>query len=168
MYVTFIFIAIFIGYSIGTAPIIGYHYGAENIDEMKNIFKKSMSLITGAGMILTIAAILCSPVLSHLFVGYDIELYEMTDRGFKLYSISFLFSGFSIYGSSLFTALNNGIVSAIISFLRTLVFQVAAILIFPKIWGLDGIWYSIIVAEAAAMFLSFVFIVKMRKRYKYL
>ncbi len=168
MYVNFIFIAIFIGYSIGTAPIVGFHYGAENEDEMKNIFKKSMILITLASVVLTLVAILLSPLLSKIFVGYDPDLFEMTDRGFKLYSISFLFCGFSIYGSSLFTALNNGIVSALISFLRTIVFQVLAILILPMIWGLDGIWYSIIVAEAAAMVLSLAFILKLKKKYHYM
>lgn len=168
MYVNFIFIAIFLGYSIGTAPIIGFHYGAENAEELKNIFKKSMRLIAMAAVILTAVAIILSPVLSKIFVGYDQKLFEMTDRGFKLYSISFLFTGFSIFGSSLFTALNDGVVSAVISFLRTLAFQVLAILILPNIWGLDGIWYSIIVAELAAVIVALGLIWKFRKKYGYM
>jgi len=167
MYVTFIFIAIFLGYSIGTAPIIGFKYGAGDQRELKNLFRESMIIISVFGVILTVAAMLLAGPLSELFVGYDRELYEMTRKGFLLYAISFLFSGYSIFGSSLFTALNNGVVSAVISFVRTLLFQVAAILILPMIWGLDGIWYSISVAEAAAVVLTLVFIVKLRKKYGY-
>jgi len=167
MYVTFIFIAIFLGYSIGTAPIIGFKYGAGDHRELKNLFRESMIIISVFGVILTVAAMLLAGPLSELFVGYDRELYEMTRKGFLLYAISFLFSGYSIFGSSLFTALNNGVVSAVISFVRTLLFQVAAILILPMIWGLDGIWYSISVAEAAAVVLTLVFIVKLRKKYGY-
>lgn len=121
-----------------------------------------------AAVILTAVAIILSPVLSKIFVGYDQKLFEMTDRGFKLYSISFLFTGFSIFGSSLFTALNDGVVSAVISFLRTLAFQVLAILILPNIWGLDGIWYSIIVAELAAVIVALGLIWKFRKKYGYM
>lgn len=167
MYVNFIFIAIFLGYSIGTAPIIGFHYGAGNHDELHNVFKKSMFLVSMASVILTLAAILLSSPLSKLFVGYDATLFEMTVRGFKLYAISFLFCGISILGSSMFTALNNGIVSAAISFLRTILFQVLAILILPLLFKLDGIWYSISVAEFASLVITTFFLLRMRKKYHY-
>lgn len=167
MYVNFIFVAIFLGYSIGTAPIIGYNHGAGNHTELKNVFKKSMMLMAGAGIVLTGAAIVLSSPLSKIFVGYDAQLCEMTVHAFKIYALSFLFCGFGIFGSSLFTALNNGVISAVISFLRTIVFQVAAILIMPGIWGLEGIWYSVVTAEVLATIVSIFFIVKYKKKYHY-
>lgn len=168
MYVNFIFVAIFLGYSIGTAPIIGYNYGSENHTELKNIFKKSMILIVSASVILTAVAMLGSRTLATIFVGYDAELLEMTVEAFKIYALAFLLCGFGIFGSSLFTALNDGVISALISFLRTIVFQVLAIMIMPLIWGLSGIWYSVFVAEAAATVVAFFFIIKMRKKYHYM
>lgn len=168
MYVNFIFVAIFIGYAIGTAPIIGFHYGAGNESELKSIFKKSMNLNLIAGIVLAVVGLCFSRVLAELFVGYDPELCEMTVKGFRIYTISFLFCGFNIFGSSLFTALSNGLVSAVISFLRTLLFQVAAILIMPLIWGLDGIWYSVAVAEVVALVLTMVFVIKLKDKYRYM
>jgi Na+-driven multidrug efflux pump len=167
MYVNFIFVAIFIGYAIGTAPIIGFHYGAKNESELQSIFKKSMNLNLISGIVLAVIGLFLSRALAELFVGYDPELCEMTVKGFQIYAISFLFCGFNIFGSSLFTALGNGLVSAIISFLRTLLFQVAAILVMPLIWGLDGIWYSVAVAEIVALVLTMAFVVKLRGRYHY-
>lgn len=168
MYVNFIFIAIFIGYSIGTAPIMGYNYGAENHKELKNVFKKSMILISLASVVLTCAAMFLATPLAKVFVGYDAALLEMTVGAFKIYALSFLLCGFGIYSSSLFTALNDGVISAVISFLRTIVFQVLAILIMPLIWELNGIWYSVFVAEVAATIVAFFFIIKMRKKYHYM
>ena len=167
MYVNFIFVAIFIGYALGPAPIIGFHYGAKNETELQNIFKKSMNLNLIAGIVLAVVGLFLSRTLAELFVGYDPGLCEMTIKGFRIYTISFLFCGFNIFGSSLFTALGNGLVSAIISFLRTLLFQVAAILIMPLIWGLDGIWYSVAVAEIVALVLTMAFVVKLRGKYHY-
>ncbi|MBQ6944125.1 MAG: MATE family efflux transporter [Ruminococcus sp.] len=167
MYITFIFIAILLGYSIGVAPIIGYNQGAENHIELQNVFKKSMVFNTVAGIALTTVAVVLAAPLSKIFVGYDAELLEMTTHAFKLYAISFLFTGFGIFGSSLFTALNNGLVSAIISFLRTLVFQVVTILILPAIWGIEGVWYSIIVAEFLGAAVAIVYILKYKKKYRY-
>lgn len=167
MYVSFIFISIYIGYSIGTAPIISYNYGAKNSTELKNVFKKSLVIMTASSVALTVLAELLSPVLSDIFVGYDIELYELTRRAFAIYSLSFIFAGFSIYASSFFTAFGNGLVSAIISFLRTLVFQVAAVLLLPLILGNDGIWYSIVAAELASLIVCVIFLIKMRRRYQY-
>ena len=168
MYVNFIFVAIFIGYAIGTAPIIGFHYGAGNESELKSIFKKSMNLNLVAGVLLLFVGLFFSRMLAELFVGYDQELCEMTVKGFRVYALSFLFCGFNIFGSSLFTALSNGLVSAIISFLRTLLFQVAAILVMPLIWGLDGIWYSVAVAEVVALILTMAFIIKLKDKYRYM
>ena len=168
MYVNFIFVAIFIGYAIGTAPIIGFHYGAGNDAELKSIFKKSMNLNLIAGIALALVGLLLSRLLAELFVGYDPELCDMTVKGFRIYTISFLFCGFNIFGSSLFTALSNGLVSAIISFLRTLLFQVAAILVMPLIWGLDGIWYSVAVAEVVALILTMAFVIKLKDKYRYM
>ena len=167
MYVQFIFIAISIGYSIGSGPIISYHYGAGNHAELKNMLRKSALLMFGSGVLLTGLAVFLSAPLAKIFVGYDQELCALTVRGFRLYAISYLLCGFNIFGSSFFTALGNGLVSALISFLRTMVFQVAAVLIFPLIWGLDGIWFSIVAAELVAALVTVAFLAGKRKKYHY-
>lgn len=167
MYVNMIFLAIFIGYSTGIAPVVGFHYGAQNTEELKSLRKKSVTIIllSSVGMFL-LSELLATP-LSGLFVSYDRELMEMTVRGFFIYSFSFLFAGIAIFGSSFFTALNNGLVSALISFLRTLVFQVAAVLLLPLIWGLEGIWISIVAAEVMAVLVTVAFLLGLRKKYQY-
>lgn len=167
MYVQFIFIAIFIGYSIGTTPIIGYNYGAENHSELKNMLKKSIKFMSFAGIILAALAFALSSPLAKIFVGYDKELFELTHRAFKLFSLSFIFAGFNIFTSSFFTGLNNGAVSAAISFLRTLLFQTSSVLILPLIFGVDGIWLAITVAEIVACIISISFLIAKRKKYKY-
>ncbi len=167
MYVSFIFAAIFIGYAIGSAPVVGYHYGAGNHGELKGLFRKSICLITLWNMMLTTAAIITAQPLAQIFVGYDAELTALTRRGFCLYSLSFLITGFNIFASAFFTALGNGVVSAAISFLRTLVFQIAAVLILPLILGLDGIWLSIAAAEFLALLVTVVCFVKYRGQYHY-
>ena len=168
MYVQFVFVAIFIGYNIGTAPIIGYNYGAQNHKELQNIFKKSIIITAAAGFILMLSAFICSGTLAKIFVGYDAQLYEMTRRGFRFYAASFFLCGFNIFGSSFFTALSNGPVSAAISFLRTVVFQVAAVLILPIFLEMDGIWLSISVAEILAIMVTVGFIIKLKKFYHYI
>ncbi len=168
MYVQFIFIAIYIGYSIGCAPIVSYHFGAGNHDELKNMLKKSTILMGSAGIVLSSLAILLAGPLAKLFVGYDAELYALTHHAFRLFAFSFLFSGFNIYASSFFTALNNGGISAIISFLRTLVFQTISVLILPLFLGVDGIWWAITVAEIFACVISIVFLFAKRKKYQYM
>ena len=167
MYVNFIFISIYLGYAFGTAPIIAFHYGAKNTAELQNVLKKSLKILLGAGVTLFGAAFLLSDMLAKIFVGYDAALYAMTARGFRLYAVSYLLAGFNIYGSSFFTALNNGIVSAAISFLRTVVFEVAAIMILPVFFRLDGIWCAITVAETASLLITAVFFFALRKRYHY-
>lgn len=167
MYVNFIFLAAFIGYSIGTAPIIGFHYGAGNRAELKNLLQKSFLLIGVCSLgMLGAAEALASP-LSRLFVGYDGELLALTLRGFRLFSFSFLFAGVAIYGSSFFTALNNGLVSAMISFLRTLVFQIAAVILLPMWLGIDGIWISVVAAEFMAFAVTLLFLAARKKKYGY-
>lgn len=167
MYVNFIFLAVFIGYSVGTAPVVGFHYGAKNHDELKGLLKRSAVIIGLCSAVMFILAQLLAIPLAQLFVGYDAELMSLTLRGFRFFAFSFLFSGLAIYGSSFFTALNNGLVSALISFLRTLVFQIAAVLILPMIFDIDGIWISIVAAEIMAVLITVFFIVKLRKRYHY-
>lgn len=168
MYVNFIFIAIFLGYAYGSAPIVAFNYGARRTEELQNVLKKSLKLILGTGISLFLIATVFAGVLSGLFVGYDAELYRLTVRGFHLYAISFLLCGFNIYGSSFFTALNNGVVSAAISFLRTVVFEVAAVLILPLFFGLDGVWCAITVAELASILITIGAFSALRRRYQYL
>lgn len=167
MYVSFIFVGTYLGYSIGTAPIIGYHYGAGNTDELKCLLKRSLILIGITAMVMTGLAEILSKILASIFVSYDVELLEMTTKAIRLFSISFIISGFNIFASSFFTALNNGLVSAVISFLRTLVFQVAAIIILPLLFELNGIWFAVVIAELLALIVSIVFLICNRKKYKY-
>lgn len=167
MYVNLFFLAVFIGFSIGSAPLIGFHYGAQNHAELKNIVKKSLVILGITSVAMTAASVLLASPLSAIFVSYDKVLLDMTIRGFVIYSLSFLLCGFNIFGSSMFTALNNGLISALISFIRTLVCQIAAVMLLPLVLGLDGIWYSVVVAELAALLLTAVFFFCNRKRYQY-
>ncbi len=167
MYVGMIFQAVFIGYSVGTAPVIGYHYGAQNHEELKGLLKKSVILVGAFAVLMFVSGQLFAGPLSRLFVGYDAELLELTMRAFRFFSFSFLFSGFAIFGSSFFTALGDGIVSAVISFLRTLVFQCLSVLIFPLFWQIDGIWCSIIAAEVLAVGGTVLFVIGKRGKYHY-
>lgn len=167
MYVNFCFAAIFIGYSVGSAPIVGYHFGAQNRSELQNMLRKSIILMGTGGVILALAAQLLANPLAHLFVGYDAGLFAMTTHAFRLYSFAFLFMGFNIFASSFFTSLSNGGVSAAIAFLRTLVFQAAAVLILPILFELDGIWWAMTTAEVFAFVISGIFLLANRKRYGY-
>ncbi|MBQ1210616.1 MAG: MATE family efflux transporter [Clostridia bacterium] len=167
MYVSFIFCAVFIGYSIGTAPIVSYHYGAQNHAELRGLLRQSLLLIGVGSVGMVMVAELLSAPLSRLFVGYDAALLALTVSGFRYFALCFFFMGFAIYGSGFFTALNDGLTSAIISFLRTMVFQVAAVLLLPLLWGIDGVWISIIVAELMAAVFSFLFLILKKKKYRY-
>lgn len=167
MYVSMIFAAVFIGYSIGTAPVIGFHDGAQNHDELHRLLRKSLIMIGLFGIGMIAAAELLAVPLSRIFVGYDPELMALTVSGFRIFGLSFGFMGFAIFFSSFFTALNDGITSAIISFLRTLVFQCAAVIILPLLWGIDGVWISIVVAEFMAVVLGAIFLIAKRKKYHY-
>ena len=167
MYVNFIFISAFIGYSVGSAPIVGYNYGSDNKTELRGILKKSFVIIGIFSVSMVVAAELLAYPMALIFVGYDKVLLDMTVKGFIISSFSFLFSGIAIYGSSFFTALNDGLTSALISFLRTLVFQIAAVLLFPLLWGLDGIWISIVAAEFMATVTTLFFLMLKRKKYGY-
>lgn len=167
MYVSLVFQAVYIGYSVGAAPIIGYNYGAQNHKEMKSLLRKSLILTGCFAVIMFAAAFALSKPLSNVFVGYDERLLNMTVHAFSIFSFSFLFSGFAIFGSSFFTALNNGLISALISFMRTLVFQVAAVLIFPLIWQLDGIWMSIVAADFLSIIVTIIFLKTNKKKYHY-
>ena len=167
MYVSMIFQAIFIGYSVGVAPVVGYHYGAKNNSELKGLLRRSLSMIGICSLAMLAAGEVLAKPLSMIFVSYDQSLFDMTCHAFAIFSLSFLFSGFSIYGSSFFTALNDGLTSALISFMRTILFQVAAVLLLPKIWQLDGIWWSIVVAEVMSVIVTVFFLIKKQKRYGY-
>ncbi len=167
MYVSLVFSGAFIGYSIGTAPIISYHYGAQNSGELHGLLRKSLKLIGGFALCMVAAAEVLALPLSKIFVGYDAALLALTVSGFRVYALSFLFMGYAIYGSGFFTALNDGLTSALISFLRTLVFQVAAVLALPLLFGIDGVWLSVLAAELMAVVLSGVFLVVKQKKYHY-
>lgn len=167
MYVNFIFVAIFLGYSIGSAPIVSYHYGARNSEELKNLLTKSLKMIGVWGVALFALAQLIASPLARIFVGYDPNLFDLTRHGFRIFCLAFLVNGFNIYGSSFFTALNNGLLSALISFLRTLVFQIASVLLLPMIFGIDGIWGAVFVAEILTLCVTIICLAKKQKVYHY-
>lgn len=167
MYFSFIFSSIFIGYSTGTAPVFGYHFGAQNKNELHSLLTKSIALILATGLTIILVAELLAVPLSKIFVGHSPELLELTVSGFRIFALSFLFMGFAIFSSGFFTALNDGLTSAIISFLRTLVFQTVAVLILPEFFGITGVWLSIIVAEFLALFVGVSFMLAKRKKYGY-
>lgn len=167
MYTYFIFLSIFIGFSMGSAPIVSFHYGAKNNEELKSLLRKSLVIVSFMGLITTALALALATPLSKVFVGYDRELFLLTKHAFTLFSLSFLFAGVNVYASAFFTALNNGLVSAGISFSRTIIFECGAVLILPLLFGINGIWLSISVAEVFAIILSFVMFALLRKRYGY-
>lgn len=166
-YVNFVFISIMIGYSVGTAPIIGYNFGAKNYDELKNIKKKGLIIVSITGILMTLIGLGLAYPLSYIYVGYDKTLFELTISGFMIYSFCYMFAGFSIFGSSFFTALNNGLVSAIISTSRTAVFQIATVLILPIFLGVNGIWLSCVIGELLAAVAAIIFIIAFKKKYNY-
>ena len=167
MYVSMIFSAVFVGYSVGTAPVIGYHNGAGNHAELRGILKKSMVILAISGLAMLAAAEWLAAPLSRIFVGYSRSLMDMTVHGFTIFAVSFPFMGYAIFASGFFTALNDGVTSAIISFLRTLVFQLGAVILLPMLWKLDGIWWSVVVAEVMAVVFSVIFLIAKRKRFRY-
>lgn len=167
MYVGFIFIGIYLGYGIGSAPIISYHYGAGNKEELKNLLKRSIKLLGITALVLTLSAEVLSKILGSIFVKYDAELLEVTVTAIRLYSISYLISWFNIFASSFFTALNNGPISAIISFMKT-VFEVTMIFVLPTMFGLNGVWLAIVVAHVLSFIISSTLLLYNRKRYGYI
>ncbi len=167
MYVDFAFVAVFLGYSLGSAPIVSFHYGAGHHEELKNMKKKSLTLIAISGLCMTLFSHIFAQPLAAFFVSYDKKLMAMTIHGFTIYAFAYLLKGFNVYGSSFFTALNNGMVSAIISFMRTLVFEVAAILILPALFGINGVWCAVLVAEALAFCITVFFFLTKQKKYQY-
>ena len=168
MYVDFVFIAAFLGFSIGSAPIVSYHYGAANQTELKNVFRKSMVVILCTSLAMVVLSELLSRPLSSAFVGYNAELLDMTVHGFRLFALCYLFAGINIYASSFFTALCNGALSALISFLRSLLLRGGMVLLMPLLFDLDGIWAAVTVAEGLAAIVSVGLLYAMRKRYQYL
>ncbi len=167
MYTQMIFAAIFLGYTIGTAPVISYHYGAGNHGELKNMLAKSLLVMLGSGILMLFLAWGLASLLSRIFVGYDAQLYEITRNALTIYAYAFILCGINIFTSSFFTALNNGMVSAAIAFLRTLLFQTLAVLVLPLLLGLEGIWWAVTVAEVFAAIISAVFLAAKRKQYHY-
>lgn len=167
MYVCFIFLSTFVGFQVGTAPIVSYNYGARNTKELKSILRKSYKILLVFGILMLIAGELLARPLSLIFVGYDLGLLEITVNAFRIYSFVFLFAFIPIYGSGFFTALNDGKTSALISFIRTILFQILAIEFMPLIFGVNGIWYSIVVAEVASSLLTIYFLIKNQKKYDY-
>ena len=168
MYVEFIFVAVFIGYSIGSAPIISFNYGAGNDKELKNVFKKSNFFMLFVGIAMALAAYFLAPAFAKIFVSRDAEVLKMTVDGMKTIAVTYLLVGFNIFASSFFTALNNGVVSAVISVLRTFLFKLSLVLILPLVLGLSGIWQATVFAEVLAFIISFIFIAANRRKYKYI
>lgn len=167
MYTNMIFYSIFFGFSNGISPVVGYHHGAQNHYELKNLRKRCINvlLIISVSMFM-LAEVLAIP-LSWIFARSDPELMEMTIRGFRLFSFSFLLTGIGAFGSSFFTALNNGAVSAIISTMRTLIFETSCVFIFAHLWQYDGILLSTTASEFLSALVTISFLIGLRKKYGY-
>ncbi len=168
MYVDFSFAAVFLGFSMGSGPIVSYHYGAGNVVELKSILRKSLTVIGAAAVLMVALAELLSRPLAMAFVGYSPALMEMTVHGFRIFAWGYLFSGLGIYGSSFFTSLCYGVVSALISFLRTFLFRGGMVLLLPLFLELDGIWLAGVAADLLGAFTAGALIWKYRKQYHYL
>ena len=168
MYVSFIFNGVYIGYSMGLTQVVGYHYGADNKDELKSLLKKSFVLILIASLVLTGLAQSFSEILAKIFVSYDIDLLHLTTNAIRIFSLSYLISGFNVFASAFFTGLNNGVVSGVISFLRTFVFQIIMIFILPLLFNVNGLWMAVIFAEVLALCVSFMCFVKNKTKYEYI
>ena len=167
MYLSYLFVGFFFGYSMGASPIIGYHYGAKNDSELQNVYKCSMRIMVIASVIVVALCVIFARPLGMIFVGDNEYLLEMTTTAIRIYSLCYLFAGVNIFGSALFTALNNGLISALISFMRVLVLQIMFVLVLPILFGLIGVWMSVIAAELGALFITIGCMVKYRKRYHY-
>lgn len=167
MYVSMIFTAIFVGYIVGVAPVISYNHGARNATELAGLLRKSLIIIITIGLVMVLSAEVFAGNMASIFVGYDEALYELTVKGFRRYALSFGLIGFGIFTSGFFTALNDGITSAIISFFRTMIFECSAVMILPLLFGMDGIWFSVVVSESLAFLLGIVFLIIKKKKFGY-
>lgn len=167
MYVGFIFVGVYLGYSAGVSPIIGYHYGADNKKELKSLFKKSVIILAVAALVMTSIGEIFAPALVNIFVGYDKELAALSVRALRLYALCYAFCWFSIFVSAFFTSLNNGFISGLVSFLRTCLFQVVMILVLPIFFEIDGLWSAIVFAEALGIIVSLICVFTNRKKYGY-
>ena len=167
MYAAFLFVAVFVGYAVGSAPIVSYHYGARNHAELNNLYSKSLRLIGVIAVVMTALSMLVIPYVARIFVGYDAELLALTSHAFRVYALNFFLMGFNVYGSSFFTALGDGVTSALISFLRTLLFQLLALILLPMVLGIEGIWLAVTAAEAGALCVTVLMFVRKDKVFHY-
>ena len=167
MYAAFLFVAVFVGYAVGSAPIVSYHYGARNHAELNNLYSKSLRLIGVIAVVMTALSMLVIPYVARIFVGYDAELLALTSHAFRVYALNFFLMGFNVYGSSFFTALGDGVTSALISFLRTLLFQLLALILLPLVLGMEGVWLAVTVAEAGALCVTVLMFVRKDKVFHY-
>ena len=167
MYAAFLFVAVFVGYAVGSAPIVSYHYGARNHAELNNLYSKSLRLIGVIAVVMTALSMLVIPYVARIFVGYDAELLALTSHAFRVYALNFFLMGFNVYGSSFFTALGDGVTSALISFLRTLLFQLLALILLPLVLGIEGVWLAVTAAEAGALCVTVLMFITKDKVFHY-
>ncbi len=167
MYAAFLFVAVFVGYAVGSAPIVSYHYGARNHAELNNLYSKSLRLIGVIAVVMTALSMLVIPYVARIFVGYDAELLALTSHAFRVYALNFFLMGFNVYGSSFFTALGDGVTSALISFLRTLLFQLLALIFLPMVLGIEGVWLAVTAAEAGALCVTVLMFITKDKVFHY-
>ena len=167
MYVSLIFTAIFVGYTNGTGPVISYHFGARNYGELRNLRKRSLRIVLVTSVLMAALSVASARPLSDLFFRGEAKLVTDTGHAFRIFSAGYLFTGAAIFSSSFFTALNNGQISALISFLRTMVFELGAVLLLPGLLGVDGIWSAVVFAEFMAAAVGSIFMIVMQKKYHY-
>jgi len=167
MYLGFVFAAVFIGYNLSVTQIIAFNYGERNHTELRSLLHKSIILISVGGVIMTTVAETAAAPLARFFVGYDESICILTIRAIRIYMLSFLICGLNMFASAWFTALNNGIISAISAFVRTFIFELGCVFILPTFFGVDGIWNAVNVAEVCALLFSAFLITAFSKKYGY-
>lgn len=168
LYGQFLFNALYMGFSMGVAPVISYNHGSQNLPLLKRIFKICIGFISISSILITIMALVSSPVIVEIFTPIGSATYDIAKTGFFLFSINYIFAGINIYSSSMFTAFSDGKVSALISFVRTFVLIVLNILLLPYLIGVNGVWLAVPVAEFMTLFLSVYLFYKKRDVYHYL
>lgn len=167
LYGQFLITAVFVGFSAGISPTLSYNYGANDTEEIRNVMKLSMLYIIISSIAMYILSVLGSEVIVSVFAPKGSSVYDIGYRGFMIFTISFIFTGMNIFSSAIFTAFSNGKVSATLSFFRTFVFIITGIILLPKVFGVDGVWMSVPIAELLSFIMSLVYIKKYSSVYGY-
>lgn len=167
LYGQFLFTALYLGFSMGVAPVVSFNYGNQNHAQLKRIYKICIGFILGSSVFILGIALLFSEPIVGIFTGEENHTYELAVEGFFQFSFNYLFAGINIFASALFTSLSNGKISAIISFCRTFVFITVSIVLLPRVMGITGVWLSVPLAELVTLFISITYLKGQKEVYHY-